>query len=156
VESLCKALAKQQEDHAITKKANNALKKRYCDLDEKRKKLELKYGILWDRNSHPSKAKETSTPSTSQGYGKCYNLDLNAYSTNLANMESIRKEIARLNEIIGKGCMDGKAQTNDKMKDEPKGPQYKKGRHPSIKHGLSHTKEAKTNGRKIVNGYERV
>jgi hypothetical protein len=51
---------------------------------------------------HPSKAKETSTPSTSQGCEKCYNLDLNANSTNLANIEAMRKEIARLNEIIGK------------------------------------------------------
>ena len=112
--------------------------------------------ILWDSNSHPSKAKETSTPSTSQGCRKCYNLDLNDYSTNLANMEAMRKEIARLNEIIGKGCMDGKGQVNDKKKDEPKGPQYKNRRHPSIKHGLVHTTKAKTNGRKIVNGYECV
>jgi hypothetical protein len=81
---------------------------------------------------------------------------LNVYYTNLANMEAMRKEIARLNEIIGKGCMDGKAQTNAKKMDEPKGPQYKKGRHPSIKHGLGHTKGAKTNGRRIVNGYECV
>ena len=102
-------------------------RKKYCDLDEKHKELELQYGILWDSNSHPSKAKETSTLSTSQGCGKCYNLDLNAYSTNLVNIEAMRKEIARLNEIIGKGCMDGKAQTSDK-KNEPKGPQYKKGR----------------------------
>ena len=71
-------------------------------------------------------------------------------------MDAMKKEIARLNEIIGKGCMDGKVQTNDKKKDEPKGPQYKKGRYPSIKHGLDHTKVAKTNGRKIVNGYECV
>ena len=40
MESLCKALAKEQEDHAITKKANKALKKKYCDLDEKHKELE--------------------------------------------------------------------------------------------------------------------
>jgi hypothetical protein len=71
-------------------------------------------------------------------------------------MEAMRKEIARLNEIIRKGCMDDKAQINDKKKDEPKGPQFKKGRHPSIKHGLGHTNRAKTNGRKIVNGYECV
>ena len=71
-------------------------------------------------------------------------------------MEAKRKEIARLNEIIDKGYLNGKAQASDKKVDEPKGPQLKQGRHPSIKHGLGHTKGAKTNGRKIVNGYECV
>jgi hypothetical protein len=96
VESLCKALAKEQEAHAIIRKANIAIKKKYCDLDGKHKQLEEQYSILWDSNSHPSKAKDTSTPSTSQGCEKCYNLNLNAYFTNLANMEATRKEIARL------------------------------------------------------------
>ena len=105
MKSLHKALAKEQEAHVITKKAHIDLKQKqkYCDLDEKHKELELQYNILWDSNSHLSKAKDTSTPSTSQGCGKCYNLDLNAYSTNLANMEAMRKKIARLNEIIEKG-----------------------------------------------------
>ena len=47
-------------------------------------------------------------------------------------------------------------QSNDKKVDESKGPQFKQGRHSSIKHGLDHTKGAKTNGRRIVNGYECV
>ena len=75
------------------------------DSDEKHKELEMQYGIRWDSNSHLSKAKETSISSTSQGCGKCFNLDLNSYSTNLAKMEAMRKEIARLNKIIGKGWM---------------------------------------------------
>jgi hypothetical protein len=41
VESLCKALAKEQGDRAITKKENIALKKKYCDLNKKHKELEL-------------------------------------------------------------------------------------------------------------------
>jgi hypothetical protein len=52
---------------------------------------------------------------------------LNAYSTNLANMEAMIKEIARLNEIIGMGCLNGKAQASDKKVNEPKGPQFKQG-----------------------------
>ena len=99
----------------------------------------MQYSILWDSNSHLTKAKETYTPSTSQGCGKYFNLDLNAYSTNLANMEAMRKEIARLNEVIGKGWISV-TQSNDKKNDESKGPQFKQGRHPSIKHGLSHTR----------------
>ena len=78
---------------------------------------------------------------------------MNAYSTNLVNIEAMRKEIARLNKIIGKGWMSV-TQFNDKKNDESKGPQFKQGRHPSIKHGLGHKKGAKTNGRMIVNGFE--
>ena len=80
---------------------------------------------------------------------------MNAYSTNLTNMEAMRMEIARLNEVVGKGWISV-SQSNDKKVDESKGPQFKQGRHPSIKHGLGHTKGAKTNGRRIVNGYECV
>ena len=50
----------------------------------------------------------------------------------------------------------GETQSNDKKVDESKGPQFKQERHPSIKHGLNHTKGAKTNGRRIVNGFECV
>jgi hypothetical protein len=39
------ALTKEQGDHAITKKENIALKKKYCDLDEKHKELELQYNV---------------------------------------------------------------------------------------------------------------
>jgi hypothetical protein len=71
-------------------------------------------------------------------------------------MEAMRKEIARLNEIIGKGCLSGKAQASDKKENDSKVPKFKQGRHPSIKHGLGHTARAKTNERKIINGYECV
>ena len=52
--------------------------------------------------------------------------------------------------------MSGKAQVSDKKTNDSKVPQFKQGRHPSIKHGLGHTVGAKTNGRKIINGYECV
>ena len=158
VDTLCKALDKEQEAHAITKKAHIALKEKYCSLDGKHKELEEQYSILWDSNSHPSKGNDASTPS-SQGCGKCYNLDLNIYSTNLANMEVMRKEIARLNEMIAGGCMDDMTQNGGKKIEEPKRPQYKQyknGWHPLIKDELRHTKGAKPNGRKLVNGFECV
>ena len=55
----------------------------------------------------------------------------------------MRKEIARLNEVIAKGCMNGKVQGKNKKVDEPKKPQYKNGRHPSIKDGLGTLEEPK-------------
>jgi hypothetical protein len=81
----------------------------------------MRYSLLWESTPQPSNAKNTSIPSTSQGCGKCYNLDLNVYSTNLVNMEAMRKEIARLNDVIGKGCMNSKKQVSGK-EDQPKKP----------------------------------
>ena len=112
--------------------------------------------ILWDSNSHPSKGNDASTPSSSQGCGKCYNLDLNIYSTNLANTEAMRKEIARLNEMIAGGCMNDMTQSGGKKIEKTKRTQYKNGWHPSIKNELRHTKGAKKNGRKLVNCFECV
>jgi hypothetical protein len=51
--------------------------------------------------------------------------------------------------------MEGKKAASGKD-GQPKKPQYKNGRHPHIKDGLGHTKETKTNGRKVINGYECV
>jgi hypothetical protein len=68
----------------------------------------------------------------------------------------MRKEITRISEIISKGCLSGKAQASDKKANDSQVPQFKQGRHPSIKHGLGHTAGAKINGKKIINGYECV
>jgi hypothetical protein len=51
----------------------------------------MQHGFLWESTPQHSNVKDTSTPSTSQGYGKYYNLYLNVSSTNLANMEAMRK-----------------------------------------------------------------
>jgi hypothetical protein len=68
------------------KKTNIAINDKYCVLVKKHNKLEEQYSFLWESTLQPSNTKNTSNPSTSQGCGKCYNLDLNVYSTNLANM----------------------------------------------------------------------
>jgi hypothetical protein len=70
-------------------------------------------------------------------------------------MEAMRKEIVRLNDVIGKGCMNDKNQVSGK-EDQPKKPQYKNGRQLHIKDGHRHTKGGKTSGRKVINGYECV
>jgi hypothetical protein len=89
VDSLHKALVKEQAEHALTRKTNVAINDKYYVLNEKHNELELQYSLLWEIISQPSNAKDISTPSTSQGCGKCCNLDLNIYSTNLANMEAM-------------------------------------------------------------------
>jgi hypothetical protein len=52
------------------------------------------------------KVKGDSSASTSKGWDRCFNIDLESYATNHANMEAMEKEITRLNSIIAKGCMN--------------------------------------------------
>ena len=153
--TLRKGLANEQEDHARTKKANVALNEKYCVLNKKHKELELQYSTLRESNPHLSTTKDTSTPSTSQGCGKCYNVDLNAYATNLANMKAMKKEMARFNTLVDKGCQNTKKTASGK-ENQPKRPQYIDGRNPRIKDGLGHVEGNKTNGRKVINGFECV
>ena len=68
-------------------------------------------------------------------------------------MEVMKKEIARLNAMLGKRCMEGKKPAGGKV-EKPKRPQYKDERNPRIKDGLRHTHGGKINGRKVINEYE--
>jgi len=121
VDSLNKALAEEQWEHALTRKANVALNDKYCGLVGRNEHLEQQYNLLWESTSHSSNAKDTTSPSTSQGCGKCYNLDLNIYFTNTANMEAMKKEIARLNAMLGERCTQDKKSASGK-ENQPKRP----------------------------------
>jgi hypothetical protein len=91
-------IATLKEDLAASEVQCNSLKSRNEELEEQ-------YSLVLSRTSRPSKVKGDSSASTSKGCDKCYNIDLESYATNLANMEAMKKEIARLNSIIARGCM---------------------------------------------------
>jgi chromosome segregation ATPase len=112
-------IATLKDDLNTLQEKNNALKTRNEEPEEQ-------FSILQDKTSHPTKASEISNASTTNGCDRCYNVDLEACATNLANMEAMKKEIAILNNIIASGCMD----------DASKKPKFIQGRHPFIKDGL--------------------
>jgi hypothetical protein len=91
-------IATLKEDLAASQAQCNSLKLRNEELEEQ-------YSLLWSSTSHPSEAKVDPSASTSKGCDKCYNIDLESYATNLANMKALKKEIAMLNSIIASGCM---------------------------------------------------
>jgi hypothetical protein len=92
-------IATLKEDLAASQAQCNSLKSRNEELEEQ-------YSLLWSSTSHPSKVKGDSSASTSKGCDRCYHVDIESYATNLANMEGMKKEIARLNSIIARGCMN--------------------------------------------------
>jgi hypothetical protein len=89
-------IATLKEDLAASQAQCNSLKSRNKELKEQ-------YILLWSSTSHPSKVKGDPSASTSKGCDRCCNINLESYATNLANMEAMKKEIARLNSIIERG-----------------------------------------------------
>jgi len=73
-------------------------------LEEKYQNLELNYSTLWASTSTSPKATEDSNVSTSNGCKRCYKIDVNAYTTNLVELEKKDKEIHRLKMILKNGC----------------------------------------------------
>jgi hypothetical protein len=127
-------IATLKEDLASSQAQCNSLKSRNEELEEQ-------YSLLWSSTSHSLKVKGDSSASTSKGYDRCCNIDLESYATNLANMESMKKEIARLNSIIARGCM------NERVK-------FKEGKMPENLDGLSHHRSGKTGQRDTIKGQE--
>jgi hypothetical protein len=104
--------------------------------------LEEQYSLLWNSTSHPSKAKGDPSASSSKCCDKCYNIDIESYATNLANMEALKKEIARLNSIIASGCIsEGNTRRRFTKKEKLE---------KSEKPGFRYVEGGKTNGRKII------
>jgi hypothetical protein len=128
-------IATLKEDLAASQAQCNSLKSRNEELEEK-------YSLLWSSTSHPLKVKGDSSASTSKGCDRCHHIDIESFATNLANMEAMKKEIARLNSIIASGCMgeeNKKARlTKRKMLEKSKKPSF------------GYVEGGKTNERKII------
>jgi hypothetical protein len=128
-------IATLKEDLAASQAQCNSLKLRNEELEEQ-------YSLLWSSTSHPSKVKGDSSASTSKGCDRCHHIDIESYATSLANMEAMKKEIARLNSIIARGWMgeeNKKASfTKRKMVEKSKNP------------GFGYVEGGKTNERKII------
>jgi chromosome segregation ATPase len=142
IEALClevnqaeSVIATLKEDLAASQAQCNSLKLRNEELEEQ-------YSILWSSTAHPSKVKGDSSASTSKGCDRCYHIDIESHATNLANMEALKKQIARLNSIIARGCMGEENKrarfTKRKMLEKSKNP------------GFGYVEGGKTNERKII------
>jgi hypothetical protein len=142
IEALCLEV-NQAESVIATLKEDLAASQAQCNsLKLSNEELEEQYSLLWSSTSHPSKVKGNSSASTSKGCDKCHHIDLESYATNLANMEALKKEIARLNSIIARGCMG----EENKRARFTKRKVLEKSKHP----GFGYVEGGKTNERKII------
>jgi hypothetical protein len=128
-------IATLKEDLAASQAQCNSLKSR-------NEKLEEQYSLLWSSTSHLSKVKGDSSASSSKRCDRCHHIDIESYATNLANMEAMKNEIARLNSIIARGCM---SEGNKKGKFSKR-----KMLEKSEKPGFGYVEGGKTKERKII------
>ena len=89
-------IASLKNEKSITQKSLISLEQKYCNL-------ELNYSTLWASTSTSPKATKDSNIPTSNGCKRCYKIDVDAYSTNLVELEKKDKEIHRLKMILKNG-----------------------------------------------------
>ena len=144
IRKLTKEHSSVNDQIASLKNEKSIAQESLTSLKEKYQNLELNYSTLWASTSTSPKATEVSNVSTSDGCKRCYKIDVNAYATNLVELEKKNKEIHRLEMILKNGC---------KCQEQSNKTIYKSSRHPSIKEGIGYNRyDGKANGRNIING----
>jgi hypothetical protein len=62
--------------------------------------LEVRVSTLSINSSNTCKASKSSSPSTSNGCARCFNIDIQTYVTNHAEVQAMKKEISRLTQLV--------------------------------------------------------
>lgn len=138
-ERMSKELTLANESLAFLKVTHSELQESFSCLTVKHKELEVNYSALWERSKANSKANLDSKASTSEGFSRCYKIDVNACVANISKLEESIKardaQIKRLNMLVTQGY-EGKTKPEPKIK-------YKDGKHPRHVDRLGHYKGSK-------------
>ena len=62
--------------------------------------LEVQFNTLWESTSKTREISNSSSPSTSNGCARCYNIDIQTCATNHVEMNAMKKEITRLTQLL--------------------------------------------------------
>ena len=130
------------------KSNNSMLKEKLSCLDKNYKTLEMQIDTLKSGSSNSNEANLLSSASTSNGCSRCFNVDINACTTNVESFQALQKENERLNALVKYGCIK-----TYKSKDAL----YKtiQAKDNKLKRGLRFDQyTSKPNGHVILNGVE--
>jgi chromosome segregation ATPase len=100
VDDLTKELLLVEDTHANLKRDNDKLQESLASLQAINTALEVKVNTLLESFSNTCKASKSSSPSTSNGCARCFNIDIQTCATNHAEMQTMRKEISRLTQLV--------------------------------------------------------
>jgi hypothetical protein len=100
VNDLTKELFLVEDTHANLKKDNEKLQESLTSLQAINTALEVKVNTLLESSPNTCKLSKSSSPSTSNGCARCFNVDIQTCATNHAEMQAMKKEISRLTQLV--------------------------------------------------------
>jgi hypothetical protein len=112
VKKLDQELAQTKEATCSLKSSIGALQDQYNVLQKTHKYLEVQFNALWLSTSKLSSDPEAPKASTSRGYERCYNLDINAFCD--------QSQPSKVEQVLVETCDEAIGKENDDLKREVK------------------------------------
>jgi hypothetical protein len=100
VNDLTKELSLVEDTHSNLKRDNKKLQESLTSLQAIHTALKVKVNTLLESSSNACKSSKSSSPSTSNGCARCFNIDIQTCATNHAEIHTMKKEITRLTQLV--------------------------------------------------------
>ena len=100
VDDLTRKLSFVNDTNTFLRKDNEKLQESMTSLQANHTALEVQFNTLWESTSMTRETSNSSSPSTSNGCARCYNIDIQTCAINHVEMNAMKKEISRLTHLL--------------------------------------------------------
>jgi chromosome segregation ATPase len=100
VDDLTRKFSFVNNTNTLLRKDNEKLQESIKGLQANHTALEVQFNTLWESSSKTRETSNSSSPSTSNGCARCYNIDIQTCATNHVEMNAMKKEITRLTQLL--------------------------------------------------------
>ncbi|KAG2642404.1 hypothetical protein PVAP13_2KG274344 [Panicum virgatum] len=100
VDDLTRKFSFVNDTNTFLRKDNEKLQESMTSLQANHTALEVQFNTLWESTSKTKETSNSSSPSTSNGCARCFNIDIQTSATNHVEMNAMKKEIFRLTHLL--------------------------------------------------------
>ncbi|KAG2582913.1 hypothetical protein PVAP13_6KG157806 [Panicum virgatum] len=100
VDDLTRKFSFLNDNNTFLRKDNEKLQESITSLQANHTALQVQFSTLWESASKTIETSNSSSPSTSNGCARCYNIDIQTCATNHVEMNAMKKEITRLTQLL--------------------------------------------------------
>ncbi|KAG2611580.1 hypothetical protein PVAP13_4KG116605 [Panicum virgatum] len=100
VDDLTRKFSFVNNTNTFLRKDNEKLQESMTRLQANHTALEVQFNTIWESTSKTRETSNSSSPSTSNGCARCYNIDIQTCATNHVEMNAMKKEISRLTHLL--------------------------------------------------------